>query len=176
MTTIVLTTIGIILAAASALMVFWYGGSAFDEGKINAQAARLVTEGAQIEKAEGMYRAQEGRRASVDNADDPLKALIDRRYLVNRPLGDNGRWVVDYGNGMIRADVGSADDTRALQICRAARRAQRLPEPRTVFKCDGSDYPYSHPAGSLPATEPCCNWSNATAADIGQGFGSAPAN
>ncbi|MBX9793045.1 MAG: hypothetical protein K2Y02_01965 [Burkholderiaceae bacterium] len=171
MTTIVLTTIGIILAAASALMIFWYGGSAFDEGKINADAARLVTEGAQIEKAEGMYRSQEGRRAEADNPEDPLKALIDRRYLSHKPLGHNGRWIVDYEHRMIRADVGSADDTRALQICRAARRAQRLPDPGSVFKCDGSDYPYSHPAGTLPANEPCCNWSDATAADIGQGFG-----
>lgn len=171
MTTIVLTTIGIILAAASALMIVWYGGSAFDQGRINADAARLVVEGSQIERAEGLYRAQEGKRAYVVNSANPLQALIDRRYLADKPLGDNGRWIVDYGNRMIRADVGAADDTRALMVCRAARRAQKLPDRDAVFKCDGSDYPYPHPDGTLPATEPCCNWTGATQADVGAGFG-----
>jgi len=170
-TTIVLTTIGIILAAASALMIVWYGGTAFDQGKINADAARLVGEGAQIEKAEGLYRSQEGKRAYTANAANPLQALIDRRYLVDKPLGDTGKWVVDYDNHMIRADVGAADDTRALMVCRAARRAQKLPQPDAVFKCDGSDYPYSHPDNTLPANEPCCNWTGATQADVGAGFG-----
>ena len=118
MTTVVLVTIGIVLAAASALMVVWYGGAAFDEGRINAEAARLLSEGVQIERAVGNYRAQEGRSPDVRNASDPLEALIERRYLADRPGGDNGRWYVDYSSGMIRADVGAADDMRAISICR----------------------------------------------------------
>lgn len=171
MTTIVLTTIGIILAAAAALMVVWYGGDAFDNSRVEAEAARLITEGAQIERAEGLYRAQEGRRAYVANPTNPLQALIDRRYLVKSPLGANGNWKVDYENRMIRADIGAADDTRALNVCRAARKAQDLPQPSQVFRCDGSDYPLPHPPGTLPANEPCCNWTGASVSDIGQGFG-----
>lgn len=174
MTTIVLVTIGIILAAVSALMIVWYGGGAFDEGHIQADAARLLTEGSQIERAVGLYRAHEGRTPDMVNHDDPLEALIQRRYLADRPSGGNGRWFVDYSSGMIRADVGAADDSRALNICRAARRSQGLPNPREVYRCDGSDYPFSHPAGSLPANEPCCTWTGATQADIGGGRGSSP--
>ena len=174
MTTIVLVTIGIILAAVSALMIVWYGGTAFDEGHIQADAARLLTEGSQIERAVGLYRAHEGRTPDMVNRDDPMEALIQRRYLSDRPSGDNGRWFVDYAAGMIRADVGAADDARALSVCRAARRSQGLPNPREVYRCDGSDYPFSHPQGSLPANEPCCTWTGATSADVGGGRGTAP--
>lgn len=172
MTTIVLVTIGIILAAASALMVLWYGGGAFDNGRINADAARLLTEGSQIERAVGLYRAQEGKSPDAANAADPLEALIDRRYLADRPSGANGRWFVDYPSGMIRADVGAVDDTRALMVCRSARRAQKLPNPGDVYRCDGADYPLPHPPGTLPAIEPCCVWTGATSADVGGGRGS----
>jgi len=171
-TTIVLVTIGIILAAVSAMMVFWYGGTAFDNGRINADAARLLTEGSQIERAVGLYRAQEGRTPDIVNKNDPLAALVDRRYLADRPSGDNGRWFVDYPSGMIRADVGAVTDTRAVMVCRAARRSQKLFNPAEVYRCDGSDYPMPHPAGGLPAVEPCCVWSGATDADIGGGRGS----
>lgn len=176
MTTVILVTIGVILAAAAALMTVWYGGGAFDQGHINSDASRLLVEGAQIERAEGLYRAQEGHTADASNVSDPLQALIDRRYLVRQPSGDNGRWYVDYANHMIRADVGSADDSRALQICRAARRTQKLPDPGTVYHCDASDYPYAHPAGALPANEPCCTWTGATAADVGSGRGTYEGN
>lgn len=162
MTTIILTAIGILLAAASALMIAWYGGGAFNQGRINAEASRLIVEGSQIERAVGLYRAHEGRSPDVANPDDPLSALIDRRYMTKRPLGDGGRWLVDYQNGMIRSDVGAADDVRALSICRAARRQQNLPDPNSVFRCDGSDYPYSHPAMTLPANEPCCSWNGSS--------------
>ena len=155
------------LAAASALMVLWYGGDAFSRSRIDADAARLVNEGAQIEKAEGLYRAHEGRVPSSANASDPIQALVDRHYIVHPPIGDTGKWVMDYGNGMIRADVGSSEDTRAIDVCRAARRAQRLPDPRQVYRCDGSDYPRAHPPGTLPAIEPCCSWS-------GESIGSFP--
>ena len=173
MTSIVLVTIGIILAAVSAMMVVWYGGDAFDQGRIQAEAARLLTEGSQIERAVGLYRSQEGRTPDMVNHDDPMEALIQRRYLADRPLGDNGRWFVDYSAGMIRSDLGAPDDARALAVCRAARRSQRLPNPTEVYSCDGSDYPGAHPPGTLPAAEPCCQWNGASSADAGGGRGSA---
>lgn len=154
------------------MMVAWYGGSAFDQGRINADAARLLTEGSQIERAVGLYRAQEGRTPDVADSADPLKPLITRRYLADAPSGDIGRWFVDYTSNMIRADVGAADDSRALMVCHAARKSQRLPNPNMIYRCDGSDYPLSHPLGSLPANEPCCVYTGATSADITGGRGS----
>lgn len=174
MTTIVLVTIGIILAAVSAMMVYWYGGDAFDQGRIQAEAARLLTEGSQIERAVGLYRAQEGRTPDMVNHDDPMEALIQRRYLADRPIGDNGRWFVDYSAGMIRSDLGAPDDVRALAVCRAARKSQNLPNPGQVYSCDGSDYPGAHPPGTLPAAEPCCQWNGASSADAGGGRGNVP--
>src|SRR5579875_1601388 len=107
MTTIVLVTIGVLLAAASALMTVWYGGSAFGRGRDQADAARLLAEGAQIEKATDLYRSSTGRSPDAANPSDPFQPLLDKRFMVKQPLGDIGHWVIDYPDHMIRADLGS---------------------------------------------------------------------
>lgn len=51
MTTVILVTIGIILAAASALMVVFYGGEGFTSGQVKARALTLENAADNIETA-----------------------------------------------------------------------------------------------------------------------------
>lgn len=79
MTTIVLVTIGILLAAASALMVIFYGGEAFGSGNINAQAAGLLNAGENVLAASDVMHADTGRiGASIND-------LIATNHLAMRP-------------------------------------------------------------------------------------------
>lgn len=60
MTTIVLTTIGIILAAATALMIMFYGGERFNTDTAKAHAQTLMNAGANVRSASGVYYATKG--------------------------------------------------------------------------------------------------------------------
>lgn len=61
MTTIVLVTIGIMLAAASALMLNFYGGDAFNTGDAKAQANTLMNAGTNVRTASNLYMVRNGR-------------------------------------------------------------------------------------------------------------------
>lgn len=60
MTTIILVSVGILLAAAAALMVVFYGGEAFGAGDVNAQASQLVNAGMNVLAANDVRRAETG--------------------------------------------------------------------------------------------------------------------
>lgn len=157
MTTVILTIIGILLASAATLMVVFYGGSAFTSSASQAEAARLVVEGDQIAKAIDSYTMQEGRLPG-DNAGLSSNAvasdLMSKKFLSSMPKGHDNPWIIDYPNQMIRVDVGSVNDPGAKAVCVAARKQLKMPNPDTVYKCDGSD----SPAGQFNAKEPCCVW------------------
>ncbi len=78
MTTIVLTIVGILLAAAAALMVLWYGGSAFDGGTVKADANTIVNNIQQFENAARLYEASTGLR--ITSRQD-LDALVPQYVL-----------------------------------------------------------------------------------------------
>ena len=63
MTTIILTIVGILLAAVAALMVLWFGGEAFDRGTVRADAATVASNLTQIQSAVQLYELQSGLRA-----------------------------------------------------------------------------------------------------------------
>ena len=153
MTTTILVTIGILVAAAAALMTVFYGGDAFHNSKISAEASRLVVEGAQLERAVGAFVAQEGRRPGDGVTPELIQQeLINKRYLKEVPLGARQPWLIDYDNKMIHSDLGSVQNDQARNVCLAARRQLDLPNPDRVYHCDGSDYP----GGVLPSRESCC--------------------
>jgi hypothetical protein len=157
MTTVILTTIGILLASAAALMVAFYGGDAFTSSAVQADAARLVVEGDQILKAIDSYTMQEGRLPGDQaglSSDGVSTALMQKKFLSSMPKGYDNPWIIDYPNEMIRVDVGSATDEKAKAICVAARKQIKMADPETFYKCDGSD----SPMGQLSAIEPCCIW------------------
>ena len=156
MTTILLVILGVLLAAASVLFVIYYGGDAFGGGKIEAEAGRLVSEGAQMEAALELFYRQEGH---YPTSDDPVAELMTAGYLSHEPLGTRtsmpDRWKIDYDAGMIRAQLGLTDEEETMDICLKARQQLELPDTGTelgVYKCDGSD----SPGGLLPGREPCC--------------------
>jgi len=154
MTTIILTMIGIILAAASVAFIYFYGGDAFFSGRVASEASRLTVEGAQVETAVSSFRIREGRIPGNGSSDTAMNEVIGSRFLDQVPVGSNGPWIIDYDNGLIRADVGSVNESFAMDVCQEARSQQKLPFPDTVYMCDGSD----HPDGRLPANEPCCRF------------------
>ena len=171
MTTVVLLVIGILIAAVAALMMFFYGGDAYNESAAKAEAARLVTEGGQLESAVSLFQIQEGRLPGdgIGLDDKAMQDLIQKDYLTHRPAGARDKdgnekiWTVDYDMGIIRSTVGPSDSEQAVGVCLQARKQLRLPTASTatgVYQCDGSDYPGN--PGSLPGREPCCIASNVT--------------
>ena len=174
MTTVIMLVLGILIAAVAALMMFFYGGSAFDSSQTKADAARLVTEGGQIESAVSLYQIQEGKLPGdgVGIDDKAMQEMIAKKYLTARPKGNvdaNGQnkiWTVDYDMGIIRSTVGPTSDAHSMAVCVEARKQLRLPAAGVsggVFKCDGTDYP----GGKLSSREPCCIASNVTEASPG---------
>ncbi len=157
MTTTIMTVIGILLAAAAATMVYFYGGDAFYEGKVKAEAARLTSEGSQIERAIDLYESRYGRApANAGDSDSVMSEIMGKNFLDKSPEGSSqsSPWVVDYVNKMIRSDLGPEDSADAQKVCRYARRMQKLPNPDMIYQCDGSDYPGGN--GFLPKNEICC--------------------
>ena len=156
MTTIILVILGVLLAAAAVLFVIYYGGDAFGNGHVEAEAGRLVGEGAQMEAALELFYRQEGH---YPTSDDPVAELIAAGYLTHQPLGtrttDADRWAIDYDASMIRARLGTTDHEETMSICRKAREQLDLPATNTstgVYRCDGTD----SPGGRLSGREPCC--------------------
>lgn len=79
MTTIILTIIGILIAAASALMVAYYGGDAFSGGDIRARAAMFQNAGLNVVSAVRLYRAETGGPTPT------IEQLISDGYLIKDP-------------------------------------------------------------------------------------------
>jgi len=148
---IFLVIMGVLIAGAAAIMTIYYGNDAFSKYKEEAEAGRLVSEGAQIEAAVELYYRNKGQYPEGD----PLEELKATNYLTHSPRGAEyitGEWIVDYDEGHIRATVGPSSDEDAMDICRTARRQLKMPEWETVYQCDGSD----SPNGKLSSREPCC--------------------
>lgn len=149
MTTIILTIIGVLIAAAAALMVIYYGGDVFERYSNEAEAGRLVTEGAQIEAAVELHYRQTG---VYPTDSDPIQQLLDTDYLSHRPVGREGispdnQWAIDYEEGQIRSVIGTTSDEDAMDVCVTARRQVNFPDPENVLQCD-------NPA--LNGLDPCC--------------------
>lgn len=175
MTTIILVAIGVLIAAAAAIMMVFYGGDAFTSSEVRANAARLVGEGAQLSYATDLYYRQEGKLPGdgVDG-DQAIDDLFEKKYLTHMPLGVrkdgySAPWKMEYGaDGMIYSRLGLSSDEYAMSVCREARRQLNykdvIPagEPDAgklkVYQCDGSDYHDTSWAsrGTLPDSEPCC--------------------
>lgn len=135
MTTIILVSIGVLIAAAAALMTFFYGGDVFSSGSDKAEAARLVNEGVMIQSAVQAFRVQEQRMPGNDKSGVDAAALWDlscpnsegHRYLTQIPKGmretppsfncgdrstaestSESPWKIDYTFGIARSIVGEA--------------------------------------------------------------------
>ena len=104
MTNLMLSTIGVLLAAAAVLMVTFYGGEAFFIGSQKAEASRLTVEGAQIEQAVTNFTIRYGRAPGNGGThDEAMSELMSKKFLASAPRGGGEPWVIDYGNGLSSA-------------------------------------------------------------------------
>ena len=146
---------GIAIAAAAALMMVFYGGDVYFKYVNEAEAARLVGEGAQIEAAVQLYY-QDHMKYPASRGDGGIQTLVENHYLDSAPPGDpngsKGEWIIDYDEGQIRSRAGDVDDPEAQRLCITARRQLKFANPEKIYRCDGSD----HPDGVLSRLEPCC--------------------
>lgn len=85
MTTIILTIVGILLAAAAALMVLWFGGESFNTGAERAVASTQFENMQQIAHAYMMYEAEHGI------GPEHIGVLVNDRYLASVPEPATGR-------------------------------------------------------------------------------------
>lgn len=81
MTTVILTIVGIVLAAASALMMLWYGGDSFESGASKAEAATFVEAVTQISHAVRLKEASEG----IVYPSRDIQTLVSERYMSSIP-------------------------------------------------------------------------------------------
>ena len=176
MTTIILVIIGVLIAAASALFMVFYGGDALDQSNQRAEATRLVNEGVQIQSAVQAFRVQEQRMPGLDGTGVDAVALWDlscqtaahERYLDQIPKGmkeapptfDCSRrptaaaglespWKIDYNYGIARSVIGEAMVGGKETQAYGICRAARKQAGLTgdPLRCD---------AAAISKSEPCC--------------------
>lgn len=177
MTTIILVIVGVLIAAAAALFMIFYGGEAYNQSQAKSEAARLVGEGVQIQAAVQAFRAQEDRMPGLDGTGVDSVALWDlscpnengQKYLNNIPkgVGDappsfdcahrptsatavSSPWKIDYNYGIARSIVGPALDSKGKETqAFAICRAARKQVGLTgdPKRCD---------AAGISNIEPCC--------------------
>lgn len=105
MTTIILTILGILIAAASALMIVYYGGDMYGSGTVGAEANGVMNAGANVVAAIDQYRINE----RADPAD--VDALVASGYF--KPDGVPGDMALTRGTPGRFTISGIADDVCA---------------------------------------------------------------
>lgn len=136
MTGIVLVIVGILLAAAAALFVVFYGGDAYNAGNARAAAATIVNMGDNVRHAADLYRMQEGGEAP------DMAALVAQKYLVQPPdPGSLGRPLATWrtmrpaGGGAVDAYVVDGIDEK---VCREINRQTGGADPMAENTTAGS--------------------------------------
>ena len=158
MTTIILTIAGILLAAAAALMVLWYGGDAFDGGSVRAEAVTITEMLNQVVGAAQLRQAQTGMPVSPDQAG--MRELVDGGYMASIPLPYHVSRIIpiDDSGGVIQASawlIANLDDgADAKRICEAIETmtggtfsddvVEWPQKTRRIMGCYRNGYPDSH--------------------------------
>ena len=149
MTTIILTIIGILIAAAAVLMLIFYGGDAFNGGAIEAEAATVMNEATQIEGAYALFIAQEGSKPGNADGTGAVEELESKDYLVDFPKressGVTNPWKIDYSTGFARTVIGAAGNADAQKVCTNLRAKYNL--SGGPLRCDDP---------LITGRDPCC--------------------
>lgn len=82
MTTVILTIVGILIAAAAALMVLWYGGESFDTGAVRAEAATSLGAVVQIADAVQLKETTDGTPYPAWD----IQSLVGEKYMTSIPV------------------------------------------------------------------------------------------
>lgn len=150
MTQIILVIIGILLAAAAVLMTLFFGGSAFTDYYVEAEAATLISQSSQIDVAFDLYRTDKGRLPGNADGTGAMEELVNSEYLSSIPDQTARRelqesWKVDYERGIVRNVIGPQGDSESDEVCRRAR-----------LQMGFKDEPKSCDDASLSNIDPCC--------------------
>ena len=159
MSNVLLGVIGVILFIGLALAGALLLGERFTDSKNEAEAARYMSEGAQIAQAYELYRLNEGRYpdapADPDRgltaSDAKIVQLKDTGYLKDIPLGgkpsgsNSQTWYIDETRSAALTYIG--DDTTSKDICINARKQAGMPDPENVLECT---------ADNIANNDPCC--------------------
>lgn len=91
MFSLVIAVISVLLVAALALAVIYYGGSAFSDGEASAQASRLINQGQQVLGAAELFKSEKGRWP------DSVAELVSEHYLKSVPTASmvSSAWAQD---------------------------------------------------------------------------------
>jgi hypothetical protein len=120
LTTIILTLVGILLAAAAALMILFYGGQTYDKGVLGAAASTLQNAGTNVLVASQMFRSGEGRAAASMS-----ELAASRKYLaevpkVNATSRANDATAMSFDGSQFLVALGDTDMDR--EICARVNR------------------------------------------------------
>jgi hypothetical protein len=100
MTTIVFVILGILLAAAAALMAVFYGGDAFGTGSVKAQANATIGKVQQVAYAVQLRNASTGQKLSSRTYNTNTQMLKDEKWLSQDLMGEIVTVDIDgYGMG-----------------------------------------------------------------------------
>jgi len=160
MSNVLIGVIGVILFIGLALAGALFLGDRFSNSKTDSEAARFISEGAQIARAYEMFQVQEGGyptgngfpAATLDQS--RLLEMVDRGYLKSIPEGgkrnvDNPNvteWYIDNEKGTALTLIGT--DEGSAKVCAAARRQAGFSgEIDDIKLCSASD---------IANNDPCC--------------------
>jgi len=149
-TKIILALVGILLAAAAAIMTVFYGGDVYGNSSVEAEAATLLSQSTQINAAFDLYTVEYGRRPGNADGSGAMDDLIASQYLSSYPdrVGRDSHdpeWKIDYSMGIARSTVGRADDKTAQRVCERARQSMGL--QGEVKQCNDP---------TISNIDPCC--------------------
>lgn len=99
MFSLIITVVSIALVAVLALATLYYGGSAFERGRAESEAARLTNQAEQLMGAAELFRVDHGRQP------DDLAELVATRYLKAIPVAGSGMQVAMADGGLWRMVV-----------------------------------------------------------------------
>lgn len=116
MSTIIITTISILLAAVCALMIVYFGGDLFDSGLKTAEADTYMNAGHNVIAAADQYR--------MDRRNDPpdLSALIEGGFLKHYPYA--GRSFISQEPAGVRLTIEGVDPVTCGQINEVLKRPE----------------------------------------------------
>jgi type II secretory pathway pseudopilin PulG len=94
MNNLIITIIGIALAAVATSMAVYYGGTAFEDGQAAAAANQMISNGQQIAAAFQLYSVANGGTTltpgTSNNFDNDFNFLVTQGYLESQPTLPSG--------------------------------------------------------------------------------------
>ena len=149
MSNVLIGIIGVILFIGLALASTLFLGNRFSEAGNDAEAARVMSEGGQINRAFELYQINErqmpdGSGETGELNERVIAQMVTEGYLKSAPIGaEGGKWHVSPQGGAVLASIGSGEESEA--VCRSARRQAGM---------TGDPMQCADPA--ILARDPCC--------------------